>query len=193
MMKEIKQGFIFFILFSILTGLIYPIFITALAQVVWRDKANGSLIRVENKIMGSKLIGQKFTDPKYFHSRPSAIDYKGSVSGASNLGPTNKKLIVAVEKEVSRARIENDLETNTKIPADLVLSSASGLDPHISLEAAYLQAPRIASVRDISLNEVKRLILKNTENPQFKFLGKTKVNVLAINLELDSLEVDKKH
>ena len=184
-MKEIKQGFIIFILFAILTGIIYPIFVTGIAQVVWKDKANGSLIKVDGKVIGSKLIGQKFTDPQYFHGRPSAVDYKGSISGASNLGPTSKKLFEAARQEIERVRTENNLSNDMKIPADLVLSSASGLDSHISLKSALLQAPRVAQARGISLENVKALIVKNTEKPQFKFLGQTKINVLALNLELD--------
>ena len=186
-MGEIKRGFIIFILFSIFTGLIYPFFITGIAQVFWREKANGSLIVKDEKIIGSKLIGQDFTSPEYFHGRPSAVSYKGSISGASNLGPTSKKLFETVEQEIKKVRTENNLPANTKIPADLVLSSASGLDPHISLESAYLQAPRVAQVRGISLDDVKKLVVKNIEKPQLKFLGQTTVNVLRLNLELDRI------
>ena len=186
-MKEIKQGFMIFILFSVLTGLIYPSFITAIAQIVWKEKANGSLIKVDEKVIGSKLIGQKFISSKYFHGRPSAVDYKGSISGASNLGPTSKKLFETVEQEIKKVRTENNLPANTKIPADLVLSSASGLDPHISLESAYLQAPRVAQARGILLDDVKKLVVKNIEKPQLKFLGQTTVNVLRLNLELDRI------
>ena len=184
-MKEIKQGFMIFILFSILTGLIYPAFVTVVAQIIWKDKANGSLIKIDGKVIGSKLIGQKFTGSKYFYGRPSAVDYKGSISGASNLGPTSKKLFETVEQEIKKVRAENNLPANAKIPGDLVLSSASGLDPHISLESAYLQASRVAQARGISLDEVKKLIMKNTDKPQFNFLGQRRVNILALNLELD--------
>lgn len=186
-MGEIKRGFIVFILFSVLTGLIYPVLITGVAQVFWKDKANGSLIIKDKEAIGSKLIGQAFTSSRYFHGRPSVVDYKGSVSSASNLGPTSSKLIENVQKQVIRTRAENGLEIDSKIPADLVLSSASGLDPHISLDSALLQVTRIAKVREITLDKVKSLIYKNLEEPQFKFLGQNRVNVLTLNLELDKL------
>ncbi len=186
-MKEIKQGFIIFILFSILTGLAYPVFVTGVAQIIWRDNANGSLIRVENKVIGSKLIGQSFTSAKYFHGRPSATDYKGSISGATNLGPTSKKLMEITENEITKLRVENNLSKNVNIPGDLVLSSASGLDPHISPESALLQAQRVAKARGISLENVKQLILKTKEKPQFKILGQRRINVLELNLSLDRI------
>ncbi|MBI1858304.1 MAG: potassium-transporting ATPase subunit KdpC [Candidatus Melainabacteria bacterium] len=184
-MGEIKRGFIIFILFSVLTGLMYPVIITGLAQVFWKDKANGSLIVSNKKVIGSKLIGQKFTSPQYFHARPSAIDYKGNISGASNLGPTSSKLIENAQKEINSVRSENALGKDSKIPADLVLSSASGLDPHISLDSALLQAPRIAKIRGITLDKMNKLIYKNLEEPLFKFLGQKRVNVLTLNLELE--------
>ncbi len=186
-MKEIKQGFIIFILFSVLTGLAYPIFVTTVAQIIWKDNANGSLVESQGKVIGSELIGQSFTSVKYFHGRPSNVDYKGSNSGASNLAPTSKKLIEITENEITKTRVENNLSKDVKVPGDLVLSSASGLDPHISPESALLQAQRVAKARDISLDNVKQLILTNTENPQFKILGQKRVNVLKLNLSLDRI------
>lgn len=186
-MKEIKQGFIIFILFSIVTGLIYPAFITTIAQILWEEKANGSLIKTDRGVIGSKLIGQKFTSSQYFHGRPSAIDYKGSISGASNLGPTNKKLFEMVEKEIKNIRTENNLSESAKVPADLALSSASGLDPHISVEAALLQAGRISKVRKIEKEKIVKLINKHIEHKQLGFLGEERINVLKLNLELDNI------
>lgn len=139
------------------------------------------------------FIGQKFTSSKYFHGRPSTVDYKGSVSGASNLGPTSKKLMEVTKQEVNKVRIENNISANTEIPGDLVLTSASGLDPHISLESALLQAPRIARVRGVMVEEIKKLVYKNLEEPQFKFLGQKRVNVLTLNLNLDNFGREKNH
>ena len=184
-MGEIKRGLIIFVLFSVLTGLIYPIFITGIAQIFWKDKANGSLIIKDRRVIGSKLIGQDFTSPRYFNGRPSVVDYKGSVSSASNLGQTSSKLVENVQKQINKVRSENSLVTDSKIPADLVLSSASGLDPHISLDSALLQVSRIARVRGITMDKLKSIIYKNLEEPQFKFLGQKRVNVLTLNLELD--------
>ncbi len=186
-MKEIKRGFIILILFSFLTGIVYPILITIPSQILWRDKANGSLIKVKNEVIGSKLIGQRFSSPKYFHGRPSVINYDGNLSSASNLGPTSKKLIQITKQEIEKVKAENSLSNDTKIPGDLVLSSASGLDPHISLESAYLQAERVSKIRNIPLDTVKNLIVKNTENSQFNFLGEVRVNVLLLNLDLDKI------
>ena len=187
-MQEIKRGLIVFLLLTILTGLFYPLFITGVAQLVWSHKANGSLITKSGHVVGSKLIGQAFLNPKYFHGRPSAIDYKGSISGASNLGPTSKKLLEQVQKQINKVREENALLSNASVPADLVLSSGSGLDPHISEEAALLQAPRVARARNISLENVQKLIRRNIESPQLKIFGRQKVNVLMLNLDLDKSE-----
>lgn len=184
-MGEVKRGLIIFILFSILTGLIYPFFITSISQILWKEKSNGSLVKKEAVVVGSTLLGQNFTSPRYFHGRPSSVDYKGSISGASNLGPTSKKFFENTSKQIDMVRSENHLSVDYKIPADLVLASASGLDPHISLDSALLQANRIANTRGINIDEVKRLIHKNLEEPQFKLLGQKRVNVLSLNLALD--------
>lgn len=184
-MKILKQGFILFVIFSILTGVVYPVSITIIAQLIMKDKANGSLIKSNGRIIGSELIGQKFISSKYFHGRPSATDYSANISGASNLGPTSKKLFELVEKEINKIKVENNLASNIKIPADLVLASASGLDPHVSLESALLQAQRVANERGISREDVVVIIKKHIERPQFGFLGQERVNVLKLNLELD--------
>ena len=186
-MQEIKRGLIIFLLLTVLTGLIYPLFITGVAQLVWSSKANGSLITRDGKVIGSKLIGQMFASSKYFHSRPSSVNYKGSISGASNLGPTSKRLLEQVQNQINKVREENFLSSDSPIPSDLVLSSGSGLDPHISKEAALLQAPKVAKARNISLEKVQKLIHKNTEPPQLKIFGHPKVNVLTLNLDLDKL------
>ena len=184
-MQEIKRGLIIFLLLTVLTGLIYPLFITEVAQLVWTSKANGSLITKDGRIIGSKLIGQEFSNPKYFHGRPSSVNYTGNISGSSNLGPTSKKLLEQVQKEINKVRKENVLSSDSPIPSDLVLSSGSGLDPHISKEAALLQASRIAKVRNISIEKVQKLIHKNTELPELKIFGQPRVNVLKLNLDLD--------
>ena len=184
-MQEIKRGLIIFLLLTVLTGLIYPLFITGVAQLIWSHNANGSLITKSGHVIGSKLIGQVFSSPRYFHGRPSSVNYKGSISGASNLGPTSKKLLQETQNQINKVREENKLQNDLPLPADLVLSSGSGLDPHISKEAALLQAPRIAKERNISLEKVQGLICKNTEPPQLKIFGQPRVNVLQLNLDLD--------
>lgn len=172
-----------FIIFSILLGLIYPLAITGIAQVTMKDKANGSLIVENGKVVGSSLIGQNFGSPTYFNSRPSAVDYNAAGSGASNLGPSSKKLIEQVKERVNSKR-----ETvNGLIPADAVLTSASGLDPHISLENAQLQAQRVAKIRNISEIQMKKLIDENTDHEFIGIWGQEGVNVLKLNLALDKL------
>ena len=183
--KEIKTGFIVFLIFTFVSGLLYPLFITGVAQFIFKDKANGSLIKLNGKVIGSELIGQKFTGHEYFHGRPSSISYTSSKSGASNLGPTSKKLIKETQKNISAIRIENMLEDNVQIPPDLVLSSASGLDPDISIKSAELQIPRIAKERGISEERIHKLISKHSEHRQFWILGNERVNVLKLNLALD--------
>jgi len=184
MIKEIKISFLIFIVFSIITGLIYPLSITLVAQIACPYKANGSLIEVNGKIAGSELIGQSFSKPEYFHGRPSAINYDGGTSGGSNLGPSNKKLSDQVTAGIKQIKEENGISSGEKIPADLALASASGLDPHISVESAQLQAKRVAEARGLSEKAVNDLIKKNTEN---QFLGQQVVNVLKLNIALDRI------
>lgn len=167
-----------FIIFSILLGLIYPLAITGIAQVVFPQKANGSLIVENGKIVGSSLIGQKFDKPEYFNSRPSAVDYNASGSGASNFGPTNKKLIARVKAEIGNLK-------SKEIPSDAVLTSASGLDPHISLENAKLQAERVAKIRGIREEKINELITQNTDSNFLGIWGQNGVNVLKLNIALD--------
>lgn len=187
-MKQIKTSFLIFIVFSIITGLIYPLCITAFAQIACPYKANGSLLTVNGKIAGSEPIGQSFSKPVYFHGRPSAVNYDGGTSGGSNLGPTNKKLFDRVEASIKQIQLENKISSNEKIPADLVLASSSGLDPHISLSSAQLQAKRVAEARGLSGEAVNDLIVKNTEN---QFLGRQVVNVLKLNISLDEISARK--
>lgn len=185
--SEIITSIKVFIGFSILLGIVYPFAIMGIAQVTMPNKANGSLIVENGKVVGSHLIGQKFDSPKYFTSRPSAVNYNAAGSGASNLGPTNKKLITKVEKRVKEVRENNNLNDTQKIPADMVLESASGLDPHISAENANLQAKRVAKIRGISEEKIKKLIADNTDSDFIGIWGQCSINVLKLNIALDKI------
>jgi len=182
--------------FIILCGLIYPLVVTVVANVIFPYQAHGSLIvGSNNKVIGSELIGQNFVAPKYFHPRPSATTktgttdkadpYNAAQSGASNYGPTNKKLIDGVKAAVDAYRKENGLAANVLVPVDAVTASASGLDPDITIANANLQASRVAKARNLSLSDVQNLIAQNTQGRQFGFLGEPRVNVLKLNLALD--------
>lgn len=185
-MKEIITSIKVFIGFSIILGLVYPLIITGIAQATMKDKANGSLIQIYGNVVGSSLIGQRFDKPEYFNSRPSAVNYNASNSGASNLGASSKKFIERVEKAINKERSDSK-----KIPADMVLTSASGLDPHISLENARLQIPRIAKIRNIPEEKLKVLVNKNTDSDFIGVWGQQGVNVLKVNIALDQ-EINKK-
>jgi potassium-transporting ATPase KdpC subunit len=187
---RMKKNLIVAVLFTLVTtvmfGLIYPLVVTGLAQLLFPSKANGQLIQKNGKIVGSSIIGQAFTGPGYFHSRPSAAGtgngYDPTSSGGSNLGPTNKMLIDRVNGSVQTLRAENP---STPIPADLATTSGSGLDPDISPAAADFQVPRIASERKMSEADVRQVITAHTSGRQLGFLGEPRVNVLELNLDLD--------
>jgi len=169
---------------TVLLGVVYPLVVTGLAQALFHDKANGQLIERDGKVIGSRIIGQGFSSPGYFRSRPSAAGtgYDPLNSGGTNLGPTNKKLIDAVKAAVDAAKKENP---SASVPIDLVTSSASGLDPHVSPAAAIFQAPRVARERGVAESDVRRLVDAHVEGRQLGFLGEPVVNVLELNLDLD--------
>src|SRR5882762_2715074 len=186
MKKKLLTAVLMTIVTTVLFGLIYPLVVTGLAQVIFSDKANGQLIkRPDGTVIGSRLIGQPFSGPGYFHSRPSAAGaagYDAGASSGSNLGPTNQKLIDRVKSDVATLQAENP---GKPVPIDLVTTSASGLDPHISPAAAEFQIPRVARDRRISEEELRRLVAAHIDHRQFGFLGEPTVNVLELNLTLD--------
>jgi K+-transporting ATPase ATPase C chain len=172
------------IVLTVLTGVLYPLLVTGLTKVLFPRQAAGSLIEANGKTVGSELIGQKFTRPEYFHGRPDAYD--GLSSGGSNYGPTNQKLIDRVQADAAKFRAENPTFAGP-IPADIVTASASGLDPHISPAAAEAQAGRVAAARGVPADTVRQLITAHTEGRQLGVLGEPRVNVLMLNLALDSV------
>ena len=179
-----------FLFFTILTGIIYPLLVTGIAQVVFPSKANGSLIVKDNKTVGSELIGQQFDTAIYFSSRPSAVSYNPLPSGGSNYGLTNVKLKNLVTERKKQFIAFNQLDSLTEIPSEMLFASASGLDPHISPKAALLQVERIAKARNFDQKHKQSLlqsITYLTETPQFLCLGEERINVLELNLELDKL------
>lgn len=187
MKKQMIISIKILLVFTVLTGIIYPFFITGIAQLVFPFRANGSLIQKNNLYVGSELIGQKFTGDEYFWSRPSAVDYNPLPSGGSNYGMTNQKL-----KDTTLAIRElfiqkNHLSENTDVPEEMIFSSASGLDPHISVMAAKLQVHRISKARSIDEKKIDELIDDLKEPRQFFFLGEARINVLLLNLELDKV------
>jgi potassium-transporting ATPase KdpC subunit len=170
---------------------IYPLIVSGIGQALFAGKANGSLIvDAKGTVLGSKLIGQNFTADKYFHPRPSAAGngYDSLNSGGSNLGPTSQKLADAIKQNIADYRTQNGLATNAAVPADAVTASASGLDPHISVENAQLQAPRVAKARGLKVEDVKLLIPQYTDPADLGFLGDPGVNVLRLNLALDGIK-----
>jgi K+-transporting ATPase ATPase C chain len=185
MKKHFVTSIMMTIVTTILLGLIYPMVMTGLAQLIFPRQANGSLITANGKIVGSHLIGQTFSSPGYFRSRPSAAGngYDAGNSSGSNLGPTNKMLVDRMTGDIQKAQAENP---NIPVPMDLVTTSASGLDPHISPEAAAFQVPRIARERGMSEANVSALVANHTEARQFGFLGEPRVNVLELNVDLDT-------
>ena len=185
MKKNLQIAVLMTVATTVILGIVYPLAVTALAQVLFHDKANGQLIVQNGKAVGSKIIGQAFTGPGYFHSRPSAAGngYDAANSSASNFGPTNQKLLDRVAGDVARLQAENP---GKPVPADLVTSSGSGLDPDISPAGAEFQVPRIASERKASQDDIRDLVRQYTLSRQFGFLGEPRVNVLELNLALDA-------
>jgi potassium-transporting ATPase KdpC subunit len=190
-MKTLMISIKIFLFFTILTGIIYPLFVTAIAQLIYPSKANGSLIIKDHKTVGSKLIGQQFNSNIYFSSRPSTISYNPMPSGGSNYGMTNAKLKALVAERKNHFIAFNQLDSLTKIPSEMLFASASGLDPHISPDAALLQVERIAKVRNFSSAQKQKLVQKIqelTEAPQFLCLGEERINVLVLNMEMNKLD-----
>jgi potassium-transporting ATPase KdpC subunit len=195
-MKLIIQSIRQTILWTIICGLAYPVVITIIAQLVFKDQANGSLVMRDGKIIGSALLAQQFTGTNYFWPRPSACTYgtgpTGLVaSGGSNLGPTSGALQTNVINNTAAFISGNNLPTNTPVPADIVFASASGLDPHISPQAAQLQIARVAVARGLSAEKITALVDKFTESSQWGFLGEPRVNVLLLNVALDEIDPKK--
>jgi len=187
MKKHLLTAVLMTIATTVLLGILYPLLVTGLAQLIFPKQANGQLIYGKNGVVvGSRLIGQPFSEPGYFHSRPSAAGaagYDATASGGSNLGPTNAQLIARVHGDVAKLQAENP---GVPIPVDLVTTSGSGLDPDISPAAAEFQIRRVAAERKVPEAEVARLVLENSENRQWGFLGEPRVNVLELNLALDA-------
>lgn len=189
-LNQMKTAFIALILLTILTGVLYPLIVTFLAQLLFPWQANGSLIERQGKVIGSRLIGQAFTETHYFWGRPSATTpypYQGGASSGSNAGPSNPLYLKTVEKRVAELRESND-QLDRLIPVDLVTASGSGLDPEISPYAAYFQVPRIAKARNIPQEKILGLIHKHIQNRTLLVLGEPRINVLELNIGLDDLK-----
>ncbi len=188
-MRQLRPALVALAVFTVITGLAYPMAVTGVAQLVWNDKADGSVIERDGVAVGSALIGQSFVAEQYFHPRPSAAGdgYDASASSGSNLGPTSPDLLAAIDERVAEYRRLNGLADTTAVPVDAVTASGSGLDPHISPLNARLQAARIAEVRGIGVDVVLEVIADATDGREFGFLGDPGVNVLEANLALDAL------
>jgi potassium-transporting ATPase KdpC subunit len=187
MISQLRPAFIMLLAFTVITGVIYPLAVTGIAQVVFPHQASGSIIVVDGKAVGSELIGQQFDDLKYFWARPSAAGYNAAASSGSNYGPMNPSLEEAVQARIDALKTA-DPNNALPIPVDLVTASGSGLDPHVSVAAALYQVHRVASARGWSEAEVKSLVEQYTEGRQFGFLGELRVNVLELNLALDGVK-----
>jgi K+-transporting ATPase ATPase C chain len=186
--KDLRTAVIAFVAFTLLTGLAYPYAITGIAQALFNRQANGSLVSVNGRDVGSSLVGQNFTSPAYFHPRPSAAGadgYDGSASSGSNLGPSSRVLATVVAERVNAVRHENGLAADLRVPVDAVTASGSGLDPHISPASAQIQIARVAKERGVTEDDVRRLVDQYTDGSTFGALGEPRVNVLLLNLALD--------
>lgn len=185
MKKQLIQATLFTLVTTVIFGLAYPLVVTGLSQWLFPRQANGSLIVKNGQVIGSQLIGQTFTGDKYFHPRPSAAGagYDPTQSGGSNLGPTNQALITRVQQDIAKLQQENP---RVPIPADMVTTSGSGLDPDISPASADFQVPRVAKARGISPDELRRIVARHTQQRQFGLFGEARVNVLELNLDLDA-------
>jgi len=186
-MKEFTRALLVLLVMTMLTGLAYPFVVTKLCQLCFPAQVSGSLLVAGSTVVGSALVGQKFTRPGYFHGRPSASDYDASNSGGSNFGPSNAKYLEEVGQRARQARQLNGLDVGAPVPADLVLASASGLDPHISLDGAIIQVPRVARVRKLSEAQVRETVDKLAETPFLGLTGQKIVNIVQLNLALDAL------
>ena len=196
MLREIRPAIVLVIALTLITGVAYPFAITGIAELIFPDKAQGSLVERDGKVVGSALIGQEFTSERYFHGRPSATTtadpndstktvpapYNAANSGGSNLGPTNKSLIERIQGDIEKLKQENP---SAQVPGDLVTTSGSGLDPDISPEAALFQVPRVAKARNLPENQVRQLVAEHTSDPLIGLFGEPRVNVLELNLALD--------
>ena len=189
LLRQLRPALVAVVVFTVICGLAYPLVVTAIAQVGWRNTANGSLIERDGVVVGSELIGQTFTSPEYFHSRPSAAGdgYDGAAASGSNFGPTNEEYLATVAERVAAYRAENGLGADVLVPVDAVTASGSGLDPHISMRNAELQAPRVAEVRGLELADLLDLVEDHTAPRPLGILGDPGVNVLELNLALDEL------
>jgi K+-transporting ATPase ATPase C chain len=189
--SEFRSAVMVTLMFAVVCCGLYPLVVFGISQVLFHDQANGSLIvDKDGTVHGSRLLGQQFTADKYFQSRPSAAGngYDATSSGGSNLGPISSNLVTTIAQRISDYRTQNGLATNTPVPADAVTASGSGLDPHISLRNAELQAPRVAKARNLSVEKVRALVRANTDPASLGFLGEPGVNVLNLNFALDKLQ-----
>ncbi|HEX4983182.1 MAG TPA: K(+)-transporting ATPase subunit C [Ilumatobacteraceae bacterium] len=186
--RQLRPAILAMVLFTVILGVAYPMMVTAIAQVGWSDTADGSLIERDGVVVGAELIGQPFVSPQYFHPRPSAAGdgYDGSTSSGSNLGPTNPAFLATVGERVEAYRSENGLGVGTLVPVDAVTASASGLDPHISVRNAELQAARVAQARGMTLDEVLAMVSGHTDDRPLGILGDPGVNVVELNIALDA-------